>query len=337
MGEHNRNPFAIASASGSAGGSTSASSDSSFSSSVADTDDDQTIARMLAEDESLRSEGKLGRRLSHLGSIPHTPRVNRQIPDLNDATLDHDLLSGRLATYGLAELQMEGDGNCQAPLADQLFRNADYHKHVRKHVVKQVVERQRKLYEEYVPMKYRHYRRKMKKPGAWGDHVTLQAAADRVLLPPTGHTMQSSQAGWKNETNTLIYGPHSHIHLLTHMLICHSIWWHSNRENLMSNSQRYSLNSTLPKGRKMLTKYIRLLAPGSEIARVVCMAGSVPPLEIPIRRHGATSAECLPCSCGVSSEQPPLRPIGSSAGDGGSVVLISHLERAAEVVVDSRT
>lgn len=52
---------------------------------------------------------------------------------------------------------------------------------------------------------------------------------------------------------------------------------------------------------------------------------------------GATSAECLPCSCGVSSEQPPLRPIGSSAGDGGSVVLISHLERAAEVVVDSRT
>ncbi|CAF1705381.1 BnaC03g42720D [Brassica napus] len=181
MGEHNRNPFAIASASGNAGGgSTSASSDSSFSSSVADTDDDQTIARILAEDESLRREqGKLGRRLSHLGSIPHTPRVNRQIPDVNDATLDHELLSGRLATYGLAELQMEGDGNCQfRALADQLFRNADYHKHVRKHVVKQL-KRQRKLYEEYVPMKYRHYRRKMKKPGEWGDHVTLQAAADR--------------------------------------------------------------------------------------------------------------------------------------------------------------
>jgi hypothetical protein len=46
----------------------------------------------------------------------------------------------RLATYGLAELQMEGDGNCQfRALADQLFRNADYHKHVRKHVVKQVL------------------------------------------------------------------------------------------------------------------------------------------------------------------------------------------------------
>uniref|UniRef100_M4E4Y6 OTU domain-containing protein n=1 Tax=Brassica campestris TaxID=3711 RepID=M4E4Y6_BRACM len=148
--EHNTNPFARASGSGSA----SASSSSSFSSGVADTDDDQTIARMLAEDESLRREGMLGKRLSHLDSIPHTPRINTKIPDINDATLDHDLLSVRLATYGLAELQMEGDGNCQ-------------------------LKQQRKLYEGYVPMKYRHYTRKMKKPGEWGDHVTLQAAADR--------------------------------------------------------------------------------------------------------------------------------------------------------------
>lgn len=85
----------------------------------------------------------------------------------------------RLATYGLAELQMEGDGNCQVccisryfvfnivfyfywdfewlsfligmsckimflilkqfrALADQLFRNPDYHKHVRRQVIKQV-------------------------------------------------------------------------------------------------------------------------------------------------------------------------------------------------------
>ncbi|XP_010488245.1 PREDICTED: OTU domain-containing protein DDB_G0284757-like isoform X1 [Camelina sativa] len=179
MDVNNVNPFASTSASARASGSTSASSNSSFSSSVADTDDDQTIARILAEDESLRREGKLGKRLSHLDSIPHTPRVNRQIPDINDATLDHELLSGRLATYGLAELQMEGDGNCQfRALADQLFRNAEYHKHVRKHVVKQL-KQERKLYEEYVPMKYRHYTRKMKKLGEWGDHVTLQAAADR--------------------------------------------------------------------------------------------------------------------------------------------------------------
>jgi hypothetical protein len=98
MDENHRNPFANASTSARASGSTSASSNSSFSSSVADTDDDQTIARILAEDESLRREGKLGKRLSHLDSIPHTPRVNREIPDINDATLDHELLSGRFSS-----------------------------------------------------------------------------------------------------------------------------------------------------------------------------------------------------------------------------------------------
>ncbi|KAH8506856.1 hypothetical protein H0E87_013597 [Populus deltoides] len=109
----------------------------------------------------------------------HTPRVNGEIPDVNDATLDHERLSERLATYGLEELQIEGDGNCQfRALADQLFRSPDYHKHVRKKIVKQL-KHFRKSYEGYVPMKYRSYVKKMKKPGEWGDHLTLQAAADR--------------------------------------------------------------------------------------------------------------------------------------------------------------
>ncbi|ONM17837.1 hypothetical protein ZEAMMB73_Zm00001d003855 [Zea mays] len=38
------------------------------------------------------------------------------------------------------------------------------------------------LYEGYVPMKYKHYCKKMKKYGEWGDHVTLQAAADKFFL-----------------------------------------------------------------------------------------------------------------------------------------------------------
>ncbi|KAH9673718.1 OVARIAN TUMOR DOMAIN-containing deubiquitinating enzyme 11 [Citrus sinensis] len=63
-------------------------------------------------------------------------------------------------------------------LADQLFRNPDYHKHVRKEIFKQL-KHFRKLYEGYVPMNYKGYLRKMKKSGEWGDHVTLQAAADR--------------------------------------------------------------------------------------------------------------------------------------------------------------
>ncbi|KAL8153553.1 hypothetical protein V2J09_011313 [Rumex salicifolius] len=206
------------------GTASSSSTSSSLNTSFPDTEDDQTIAQILAEEENLNTNAKLGKRLSHLDSIPHTPRVIENIPTTDDANFDHDGLCARLATYGLAELQIEGDGNCQSirrisingswicydilqfdppprldmensllgfflyacghaylafrALADQLFRNPDYHKHVRKEVIKQL-KHFRKLYEGYVPMKYRRYLRKMKKSGEWGDHVTLQAAADR--------------------------------------------------------------------------------------------------------------------------------------------------------------
>lgn len=176
MNEH----YGNASVSASASASASASSSSSLNSSFQDTEDDQEISRILAEEGfPSRNDGRLGKRLSHLDSIPLTPRVNGEIPDVSDATLDHERLSERLATYGLAELQMEGDGNCQfRALADQLFHNQDYHKHVRKGVVKQL-KHFRKSYESYVPMKYKSYLKKMKRLREWGDHITLQAAADR--------------------------------------------------------------------------------------------------------------------------------------------------------------
>ncbi|KAK4372976.1 hypothetical protein RND71_008360 [Anisodus tanguticus] len=159
----------------------SSSSASSLNSSSQGTEDDHAIAKILAEEEENASRygGNLGKRLSHLDSIPHTPRVIGQIPDPNHATLDHGRLSGRLAAYGLAEFQIQGDGNCQfRALADQLYHNPEYHKHVRKEVVKQL-KHFRKFYESYVPMKYKSYLKKMKRLGEWGDHITLQAAADR--------------------------------------------------------------------------------------------------------------------------------------------------------------
>ncbi|KAL9286880.1 hypothetical protein AtEden1_Chr4g0290461 [Arabidopsis thaliana] len=114
--------------------------------------------------------------------------------------------------------------------------------------------------------------------------------------------------------------------------------------------------TTLPKGRKLLTKYLQLLVPGTEIARVVCMAvfrhlrflfGGLPSDSIAaetIANLAKAVTVCVQamdlralsaCLAAVvcSSEQPPLRPIGSSSGDGASVVLVSLLERAAEVVV----
>ncbi|XP_073026610.1 OVARIAN TUMOR DOMAIN-containing deubiquitinating enzyme 11-like [Primulina eburnea] len=160
-------------------GNPSSSSSSSFNGSSHDTEDDHTIAEILAEEEKLSYDGKLGKRLSHLDSIPHTPRIIGSIPDATDARLDHERLADRLTTYGLAEMQIEGDGNCQfRAIADQLLRNPDYHKYVRKEVVKQL-KHHKKLYESYVPMKYKSYVKSMKRLGGWGDHVTLQAAADR--------------------------------------------------------------------------------------------------------------------------------------------------------------
>lgn len=155
-----------------------ASSSSSLNSSLQDIEDEKAIASILSE-EQVKDERRLGKRLSHLDSIPHTPRINGEIPDVNDASLDHERLLERLSTYGLAELQVEGDGNCQfRALADQLFRNPEYHRHVRKEVVKQL-KHFHKFYESYVPMKYKSYLKKMKRSGEWGDHLTLQAAADR--------------------------------------------------------------------------------------------------------------------------------------------------------------
>uniref|UniRef100_A0A7C9D5T9 OTU domain-containing protein n=1 Tax=Opuntia streptacantha TaxID=393608 RepID=A0A7C9D5T9_OPUST len=154
------------------------SSSTSWSSQL-DTEDDRMIAMVLSE-EYAKLDGAVARRLSNLAPIPVVPRINSYIPPLSDANLDHQRLLQRLQVYGLYEVRVSGDGNCQfRALSDQLYRTPEYHKHVRKEVVKQLKEH-KPLYEGYVPMKYKHYYKKMKKSGEWGDHVTLQAAADRV-------------------------------------------------------------------------------------------------------------------------------------------------------------
>ncbi|CAO2829820.1 OVARIAN TUMOR DOMAIN-containing deubiquitinating enzyme 12 [Amaranthus tricolor] len=156
----------------------SGSSSSTSWSSQPDTEDDRMIALVLTEEYS-KLDGAVGRRLSNLAPIPVVPRINSYIPTLSDANLDHQRLLQRLQVYGLFEVKVSGDGNCQfRALSDQMFKSPDYHKVVRKEVVKQLKEH-KSLYESYVPMKYKHYYKKMSKNGEWGDHLTLQAAADK--------------------------------------------------------------------------------------------------------------------------------------------------------------
>ncbi|KAL0351216.1 UNVERIFIED_CONTAM: OVARIAN TUMOR DOMAIN-containing deubiquitinating enzyme 12 [Sesamum radiatum] len=129
-------------------------SSSTSLSSQQDVEDDRMIAVVLSE-EYAKLDGAVGRRISSLAPVPHIPRINLHFPSSSDSNLDYQRLLQRLKVYGLYEVKVSGDGNCQLK---------DNHA----------------LYEGYVPMKFKSYYKKMAKSGEWGDHVTLQAAADKV-------------------------------------------------------------------------------------------------------------------------------------------------------------
>lgn len=116
---------------------------------------------------------------------------------------------------------------------------------------------------------------------------------------------------------------------------------------------------SLPKGRKLLAKYVAMISPGSELLRIVCMAifrhlrylfgvfpSDIGAAEVTAYLGNVVSSRvsgmdlnglgaCL-AAVVCSSEPPPLRPIGSSAGDGASVVVKSVLDRAAELLKDAQ-
>ncbi|CAH1437909.1 unnamed protein product [Lactuca virosa] len=124
------------------------------------------------------SDDEVGKRLNQMASVPHVPKVNGEIPSLDEATLDHQRLLDRLQLYQLVESKVQGDGNCQfRALSDQVYRTTEHHQFVRQQIVNQL-KLHADIYEGYVPMVYDDYLKNMAKVGEWGDHVTLQAAAD---------------------------------------------------------------------------------------------------------------------------------------------------------------
>uniref|UniRef100_A0A2P2M3E9 Protein PAT1 homolog 1-like n=2 Tax=Rhizophora mucronata TaxID=61149 RepID=A0A2P2M3E9_RHIMU len=116
---------------------------------------------------------------------------------------------------------------------------------------------------------------------------------------------------------------------------------------------------SLPKGRKLIARFLELLLPGSELTRIVCMAifhhlrflfGGIPSdlgAAETTRNLVKTISYCVSgmdlsalsaCLVAVvcSSEQPPFRPLGSPAGDGASIILKSLLERATTLLNDPK-
>ena len=116
---------------------------------------------------------------------------------------------------------------------------------------------------------------------------------------------------------------------------------------------------SLPKGRKLLARYLQLLLPGGELLRIVCMAifrhlrflfGGLPSdpaaaetannlakvVSLCVRSMDLSAISACLAAVVCSSEQPPLRPLGSLAGDGASLILKSVLERATDLLTDPR-
>ncbi|XP_075498262.1 protein PAT1 homolog 2-like isoform X2 [Primulina tabacum] len=117
---------------------------------------------------------------------------------------------------------------------------------------------------------------------------------------------------------------------------------------------------SLPKGRKLISRFLQLLLPGSELVRIVCMAifrhlrflyGVLPPdpeaadsiidlaktVSVCVGGMDLNSLSACLAAVVCSSEQPPLRPVRSPAGDGASVILKSVLERAAHLLKDPQS
>ncbi|XP_024983779.1 uncharacterized protein LOC112519762 isoform X3 [Cynara cardunculus var. scolymus] len=115
-------------------------------------DGDEYSYNLEITDES-ELDGEVGKRLNEIVPVPHVPKVNGDIPSVDEATTDHQRLLDRLQLYNLIESKVQGDGNCQLKLHPE-------------------------IYEGYVPMAYSDYLKRISKSGEWGDHVTLQAAAD---------------------------------------------------------------------------------------------------------------------------------------------------------------
>ncbi|CAM8913702.1 unnamed protein product [Rhodiola kirilowii] len=123
-------------------------------------------------------DGEVAKRLNQMFPVPHVPKINGELPSPDDATSDYERLVHRLKVYNLLELKVQGDGNCQfRALSDQLYRTPEHHNFVRQQIVKQLQSNQ-EIYQGYVPMTFGEYLKKMSKSGEWGDHLTLQAAAD---------------------------------------------------------------------------------------------------------------------------------------------------------------
>jgi hypothetical protein len=161
------------------------------------TDSDAVIANLLAEEEELFAAAL--RRAVDNALAGCQPALWRrpEAAKVTDVSADLQRLRVLLDRFGLEEGTVQGDGAPQslhrssvvsAPrcaagacqfraLSDQLYRSEKHHADVRAAVVAQL-SRRPDAYAGFADAPWDEYLRRLAQPGEWGDHLTLQAAAD---------------------------------------------------------------------------------------------------------------------------------------------------------------
>jgi OTU-like cysteine protease len=140
-------------------------------------DNDAAIATALS-DEHADFGDHLARLLAPLSPAAWSRPPPQPVGET--ASADKARLHSLLAQHGLEAAPIAGDGACQfRALADQLYRSETYHEAVRAAVVVQL-RAFPALYEAFVSdwPSYDAFCTELVLPTTWGDHVTLQAAAD---------------------------------------------------------------------------------------------------------------------------------------------------------------
>eukprot|EP00668_Euglena_longa_P018355 GGOE01022912.1.p1 GENE.GGOE01022912.1~~GGOE01022912.1.p1 ORF type:complete len:517 (-),score=89.69 GGOE01022912.1:851-2401(-) len=105
-------------------------------------------------------------------------------------------LQERVRSLQLQQIVMRDDGNCQfRAAAYQMFRDQEYHPQVRKAVTVHI-EQHEDNYVAYFDgeRRFRHYLRRMKRIGTWGDEITLRALCD--VFGVTIHVLTSTLDNW---------------------------------------------------------------------------------------------------------------------------------------------
>lgn len=157
-------------------------------------------------------------------------------------TSQTNLLKERLTNFGMSEVVVSGDGNCQfRAISKELFNTQDHHLWVRF----KAVEHMRNHRDEFEiffgsPEEFEAYVAKMSLPREWGDELTLKATADALDIVVHVLTSTEGFGGYYLEYSPSNKGsPHG---VLRHVFLTYLSPMHYNVMTLRDDERRKRLS-----------------------------------------------------------------------------------------------